>query len=89
MYFSVCYVQGTKVEKLCLNGFTLYKYICNKEIYDRGLSMVMFNILPSLRSSHDPGLCKIALLLRTLHEPLRLTVCLSPCTLQEPRLCYD
>ena len=22
-------VQGTMVEKLCLNGFTLYKYICD------------------------------------------------------------
>ena len=23
-------IQGTMVEQLCLNGFTLYKYICNK-----------------------------------------------------------
>ena len=25
-------IQGTMVEQLCLNGFTLYKYICNKKI---------------------------------------------------------
>ena len=24
-------IQGTVVEQLCLNGFTLYKYICNKK----------------------------------------------------------
>ena len=24
-------IQGTMVEQLCLNGFTLYKYICNKK----------------------------------------------------------
>ena len=23
--------MGTMVEQLCLNGFTLYKYICNKK----------------------------------------------------------
>ena len=25
-------IQGTMVEQLCLNGFTLYKYICNKKL---------------------------------------------------------
>ena len=34
MHFYVYYIliQGTMVEQLCLNGFTLYKYICNKKI---------------------------------------------------------
>ena len=27
--------MGTMVEQLCLNGFTLYKYICNKKIKNK------------------------------------------------------
>ena len=30
MHFDI---QGIMVEQLCLNGYTLYKYICNKNIY--------------------------------------------------------
>ena len=42
-------IQGTMVEQLCLNGFTLYKYICNKK--NLFILNTIIQICSSLRKS--------------------------------------
>ena len=39
-------IQGTMVEQRCLNGFTLYKYICNKKIKNVSLSRFIIVVAP-------------------------------------------